>query len=266
MISLTQIDLTQSSVPVTVRPGPKPVPATQQDLQQTLRTLLEHELSRAATGSHQQRLGAIQAAITLLPGVPPDHRHASIHQLIGCLEHTGRNDEALDCAIELIESFAAYPCCTERNLLNDSAALFARQLITATATFPFEARCRLVVKLLHASTALSSFAMAKATFDELITRISEGTVYQQAQQIGQVAARIPSMPQEYRTLATMKLYERAPENGPLRLATLEALAANSVLLGDAQRTTEFCLILNQEIFRLRIAAAADVAPQAADNH
>ncbi len=265
--SISQMGLNGESEPrVTAQSSMKTVLPMEYDVDRTLADLMEHELSRAEAGDGRQLLSGMHAAITLLPGVLPEQRHASIQRLVALLAHTSGNDDAQACAIELIESFAAYPCSADRYLLEASTEIFASKFMKATEAFPFAAKCRLLTAMLNAAVSLKSFPMVKTTLDKLIAQLHPTDPLQRAQQTQQVAALIPQIPLSYRTLTAMKLYGCAPKDAALRLMTLEALAYQNPILDAGDHSTEFCLILNQEIYRLRMDQADTLTSPVDSNH
>ncbi len=237
------------------------------DLSRTIADLLDDELDNAAASQDEARLlQALAAALQLVPGTTPEHRHASFQKMAAQLARTSGGSDVQRFAAELIRTFALHPRSSDPYLLNASAELFANKLLAAADSFSFASQCRMVVHLMNAAVPMKCYVMAKTAIDELMVRVRVDPVQKRTERIIEVAGYTVEVPEKFRSLVSMKLYLSAPKEAGWRLPALEAIADNSNLLLESKTTTELCKTLNQEIYQLRIAQAANPPAKPAEKN
>lgn len=261
--SSTTEDLEQLLAELSIAPADRqPAPSSGVDspprseriqLAQMLSDTLNQELANAAAArTEPQRLNAIQSALDLAPATAPAQWHDCLRQAAQLIGATSGNAASIDTARRVLASFVDLAMRERSDQLPDQAAELAGALGDAAASFPFAARCELLVAQSATANRLGSLTMVNAAILALIRQLPADSDAETTRRIATLAEAIPNMPIGHRALAAIKLYNCAPVAMPWRLDALERIAALNTLLPELAATEEFCKILNQEIYRLRI--------------
>ncbi len=233
----------------------RPASGGEVELDDVICSLIESHLSIADnTESKSATAAAISEALKLLGATGSEARKVLLGQVIGRLTLLSDTAEAARLAIRVTEEFIDANRNGDAARLHQAAQAFVQSLWVATAALSFGSRCELVGHLLWGAATLGCLGMAKLTIDLLKDEIREAESASAGGSILQAAAMMPHIPQRYRLLLAIGLYQCAPTQHSARLDALQAIAEHNVLLPELPEMPAFCGILNQEIYQLRMDA------------
>jgi hypothetical protein len=109
-----------------------------------------------------------------------------------------------------------------------------------------------MVYQLWAAKKLECFAMVKASTDRLADIVCNDDDETTAQRIEQIVDTVATLPLKYRLMVASALYQCVTDEAHSKLRALEAIAHKNVDLPDTIDAREFCKVVNQQIYQLRI--------------
>jgi hypothetical protein len=228
--------------------------ALDEELDREIEAIFAMQLEKTLAETDEVRLlEALTLLLQMLPHTPPEQRKANLSQVIPLLQRTTARKESLRVAISMLDEFIAAHAHDSRETTSDDAEAFVEALHTATAAYPLAAQCQRVVYQLWAAKKLNCFAMAKISTDYLADIIGDHDDDTSARRIEQAVDHIATMPLKYRLMVAMALYQCAPDEANSKLRALEAIASKNLDLPDTIDAQDFCKIVNQQIYELRIA-------------
>lgn len=227
------------------------------DIDSLLDDLFDGQLNTiAGTNKASERLERLSIALDMLPNVSSGTAGVAAGRLAATLAETDGGATAMLLAQRLIDIFVSQHLRRSQEQCAEAAEAFVNLFANAIAHYPQQAACRLAVRLLWGAKKLACFTMGSQAAERFTTLVTHHDPTITCQRIQAVALHLKDMPPSYRCAVAAGLYRHAPEEGRLRLLSLEAIAA--ALLDETQERAarSFCGLLNQRIYELRIELEA----------
>ncbi len=226
---------------------------------QLIEELFHSQLSHATASSNlASRTQGIGTAITMLKQMNPEARSTARSEIIIAIGNGPPGAESDSLLAKVIDDFIAAHSDKSNDETNRATQSFVDELSLAVAGFPLRAKCQLLVLELWGAQKLNDFALAKAAIDTFANHLTDPDPGQTCKNITDTVPSIEAVPTRYGLMFAMALYRCAPEASPWKLRSLEAIAARDLLLPPSEAVGSFCKTLNQQIYNLRLAEAADL--------
>ncbi len=227
--------------------------ALDEELDREIDAIFATQLGKTLTETDEVRLlEGLTTLLQMLPHTSKEQRKANLGKVIPLLQRTTGKKESLRVAIRLLDEFNAAHAHDSQDTTSVDAEAFMEALHAATAAYPLAAQCQLMVYQLWAAKKLNCFAMAKISTDHLANIIGDHDDDTSARRIEQAVDHIATMPLKYRLMVAIALYQCAPDEAASKLRALEAIASKNLDLPDTIDAQDFCKIVNQQIYELRI--------------
>lgn len=218
--------------------------------------LFQSQLSEAQKLEQPKtRAKGIQVALDMLKHMSEPGRTAARMQILSAISEGLVAKQSEPLLTMLIDDFIAAHRETSRERTSKAAQLLVECLCDAIAHYPIKTKCKLLVAQLWAAKNLNNFTMAKTAIDHFADNLPQPSPQLTCKKIERAVAYIDKTPIRFSLLVAMALYQSVPDKGPWELRSLEAIAANNLLLPDTREARAFCATLNQRIYALRLAEA-----------
>lgn len=223
------------------------------DVHELLVDTLRQELAIARHAIEDgRRLEALNGALLLLHAADTPVRNEVFPEIANLLGRCTATESSIQCALSLVRGIAGNASDPDKAHAVAVAQQTLSLLSEATRHFPFEARCELAVAGLYAAADIDSVTVARTVLQALLDGHQDNDPQAAGGRIAAFAAALPRVPDAYRVLAAMKLYQYAPTSMPWSLQSLEGIAGQNNCLPETTAAFEFCVMLNQDIYRLRM--------------
>ena len=199
---------------------------------------------------------ALDSLLLMFPHNGIAARKEALQQVVPLLKRMDGSSDAIRVAVRMLDEFIAVHANTDKEQTSVDAELFIEALHAATGGYPSAARNSLLVYQLWGAKKLGNFTMAKLSIELTSAHVSDDDPETTAIRIERAADYIQTMPLKYRLMVATELYKRAPDEGVCRLRALEAIANRNLELPDKIEAGDFIRIVNQQIYALRLNAAA----------
>lgn len=209
-----------------------------------------------AEPDHARMQKGLDSLLHMFPHNAIAARKDALHQVIPLLKRMDGSSNAIRMAISMLDEFIAVHADADEELTCVDAEVFISALHAATASYPVAARNKLLVYELWGAKKLGNFTMAKLSVELMAAQLGNDDPETMAIQIEQAADYVQTMPLKYRLLVATELYKLAPSDARSKLRALEAIANRNLELPDTLAAMDFTKIVNQQLYELRMAAAA----------
>ncbi len=227
--------------------------ALDEQLDREIDAIFAMQLEKTLVETDEVRLlEGMTTLLQMLPHAPTEQRKTNLTQVIPLLQRARGGKESLRVAIRLLDEFVAAHAHDTQETTSVDAEVFIDALQAATAAYPLTVQCQRVVYQLWAAKKLNCFAMAKISTDYLADVMCDDDDDTCARRIEQAVDHIATMPLKYRLMVAIALYQCAPDEAGSKLRALEAIASKNLDLPDTIDARDFCKIVNQQIYELRI--------------
>lgn len=218
--------------------------------------LFQSQLSEARKIDHPKtRAKKIQAALDMLKHMAEPGRTKARMQILSAISEGPVAKQSEPLLTTLIDDFIAAHSETSQEQTSKAAQSLVECLSEAIAHYPIKTKCKLLVAQLWAAKNLNNFTMAKAAIDHFADYLPQPSPQLTCKKIERAVAYIDKTPPRFSLMVAMTLYQSVPDEAPWALKSLEAIAAQNLLLPHTREVQSFCATLNQRIYELRLAAA-----------